>query len=276
MSENKVNNFQHYRQLSAPSTEVYGSAGKKLYLNPDDVRGWWIYKLSGTQAKKIDTVVRVCKANKVDLFMDIGANYGEFSIMVADIVDRVVCFEPNPFVFPYLEKSFEHLENVETFEKAISVESGEDAICNFTFNKHYSGGGSIIDGRPQKWKHKGDGNNLQFQKKDFYTTIPVDAANLVEFLEKQEWQSLFIKLDCEGADWEIVKSLEDYFSKLSVGFGVQKKWHIMFESDSSIHARHEVVWFSEHDESELYKFCKKTNSQPIHTHFSTDDILISN
>lgn len=279
MSEKKVNNFKDFRLLEEPYIEVYKQflktvpGDKKLYVDPNDVRGWWIYKNAGTQDKKVIALYNLCKKAKTDLFVDVGANYGEFSIMVANLVDRVICFEPNPNVFPYLQKSFAHLDNVTLFRKALGTESKK---CEFTFNRHYSGGGSTIIERPLKWKHKGDGNNIQFQKEEYYDTIKVHMVDIVEFLQKQTFESLFIKLDCEGLDWEIVKRIEGYLADISIGFGKSKKWRIMFERDSKIHTRHEIVNPGLFPDSEIYKFCQKTNSTVIEPSFSTDDVIVGN
>lgn len=190
---------------------------REIYLNPDDVRCDWIKRLRGTQPEKVKAVRQICIENNVDLFIDIGANYGEFTAATEDVVKHNICFEPNPNVISYLKKSFQNSSNVKIHEKAVG---SSNEICNFTIHKKYSGGGRLGD----EWSWY-DGRYSHLNDSSFYETFKVEKINFFNFLELQEYETVFIKIDTEGTEVEIIESIKDLLKG--------KKWFILYEKNGN-------------------------------------------
>lgn len=73
-------------------------------------------------------------------FVDIGANYGEFTWVMQHEVLKVWSIEPNPVVGLALAESFSGASNVEVITAGISATPG---LSIFHFDLFYSGGGGF-------------------------------------------------------------------------------------------------------------------------------------
>ena len=60
-------------------TKIY--SGKEIYLDTNDIRAQWIEKQKGTQPEKVSLLRKICKKEKITNLYDLGANYGEFSVI---------------------------------------------------------------------------------------------------------------------------------------------------------------------------------------------------
>jgi FkbM family methyltransferase len=120
-----------------------------------------------------------------DVFVDGGANYGYFSLLAAACGAEVHSLEPTPRTYEILKKNAEgrniHPRKVALWNSAGTMEFND-------FGDHCDGANSLLSDRP-------------FKKISSYPvdTITLDSLNL---------KSSFIKLDCEGAEYEILKGAE--------------------------------------------------------------------
>jgi FkbM family methyltransferase len=132
----------------------------------------------------------VCVNAKDLRIVDIGANLGSFTVW-ADAVFRVreaFCFEPEPESFRLL--SFNLSQNGCVTAKA----------CPFA-----------VGGTPRMVKMSLDksipaGANIYGQASDGGQTVPVISFG--EWLGKIEGDFDILKMDCEGAEWEIIRHAE--------------------------------------------------------------------
>jgi FkbM family methyltransferase len=88
-----------------------------------------------------------------DLFIDVGANAGVFSLVAAKAVGqsgRVVAFEPSPVVFSRLTRNLtiNHLDNVFPFQAALTDHTGlcrfDSGVSTHTGGAHLTESGSLI------------------------------------------------------------------------------------------------------------------------------------
>ena len=206
-----------------------------IFINPDDIRAGWIKKFRGTQHEKVQMVRQICTMKKIDLFVDIGANYGEFTSAVSDVVNNSICFEPNQNVFPYLSKTFENDQNVLVLPDAVGLEEG---VCKFTIHKKYSGGGRLGTSWQRAWN---DHRYKHLQNPSFYETLDVNKIQLNRFLKKVNFESIFIKIDTEGGEEDIINSIEENL--------IGKRWFILYEKNDNkkINFGKEIMKFSNTD-----------------------------
>jgi FkbM family methyltransferase len=144
--------------------------------------------------------------------LDIGAHSGYFSLIFGECVGengKVIAFEPNPQVFKNLlinRENNPHL-NILTYELACTKENKK-----YTFN--YSDPNIYKDGVNGGYF---DELSSKDKIKDFhYHQIEVNGVNLDDFLNKNHKSDLdkikFIKIDAEGYDKEIIKTLSSVIS----------------------------------------------------------------
>jgi FkbM family methyltransferase len=142
-----------------------------------------------------------------DLAIDIGANIGHESVQIALVTGKTgltLSFDPNPYVYKILENNA-HLNsdktNIATFNFAITdkeeefyYHSSEATFCN---------GGISVEKKSRHgkytFKHKIKGIVLE----------PFLEKNYAHYLEKLK----LIKIDTEGYDKEIIKSISNLLIK---------------------------------------------------------------
>ena len=142
------------------------------------------------------------KLKPTDVFYDIGANAGYFSIIASTVIkeeNSIVAFEP----VPYLHKIIQHhasvngVKNVDVFPYAISNKTGTVQFSNMD----KTGGNTYIS------------ESSIFKNSD---TLEVKSTSLDDFLanNKQYKIPTILKIDAEGAEFDVLqgarKTLKDH------------------------------------------------------------------
>jgi FkbM family methyltransferase len=128
---------------------------------------------------------------KDDLFVDIGANIGVYSILAASMGAKVIAIEPMPSTYETLKKnvSFNNFDNlVDTFNIAISDKKEK---LNFS---------NDLDAL----------NHVLLQNEDYSNSINISACRLDEILNERIPK--FIKIDVEGFETKVFKSAKQVFA----------------------------------------------------------------
>jgi len=146
--------------------------------------------MNGTYSKHI-------QLTKDDVWLDIGGHIGTFSIDIAEKVKNVYAFEPNKENFEYLmlniAENFNSGEknNIAVCNKAVVGNDDKERIL-FVDNAGNTGGNSLIAAEKA-------------------TEEKVECANINDLIENLGINK--IKLDCEGAEYEILKAMD--FTKIN-------------------------------------------------------------
>jgi len=192
-----VKNLAAFKNWYVFYAERYGFLRKEIELihrgglrikvrpNTDDLR---IVKSNFVKRNYTKDFVAITRESIV---VDVGAHIGSFSIMVARSVRKVLAFEPEPTNYQMLKKNVEinHLENMSIFEMAVSGRSGYQDIYTYQ-------GGSSAD---YSLYERGTTN----VKVGRIATISVEEIFKREGLPRID----FLKLDCEGAEHDILKNM---------------------------------------------------------------------
>lgn len=135
-----------------------------------------------------------------DLCIDLGANVGEITTRLAATGADVICFEPDPAAFSALEAATADLVNVTLENKAAGHKqdnlllrrsakwSPKDPLSRTT-------GSSLID----------NDNGTSDQN-----SVLVEVVDIISYLEKLDRDIRILKMDIEGAEWEILTRLMDH------------------------------------------------------------------
>lgn len=136
--------------------------------------------------------------------VDIGAHIGVFSVLAANNFKnaRILSFEPVPQNFHLLQKNIELnglVNRVVPIHKAVSKEAG---AVNIFKKANDTGGGSLY---------------LNLKESCSTEKIPAEAITLSDIFDLYHLSTIdFLKLDCEGAEYEIICSThERYLRRIS-------------------------------------------------------------
>lgn len=134
--------------------------------------------------------------------IDIGAQTGNMSVAYSLFANKVISFEPNPATFEVLEKNSKLNTNIHPYNYAISDQTGP-----LTF--HYSDNGFCNGGFATR-------TTTGIGVTGHVVPIDVYGIDLTDFLSQQKvelGEVSLIKIDAEGHDKDILKTLESIIGK---------------------------------------------------------------
>jgi len=138
-------------------------------------------------------------------FVDVGAHYGYFSLLAAQLVGPqglVFAFEAAPATFRILQQNFTGLINAHCRHNAVADTQGE--LVFYEFPNLYSEYNAL------------DIN--QFKNEEWYATAPptavtVAAVPLGAFFQQASLLPQVIKIDVEGAEYNVIKGMQDFLAE---------------------------------------------------------------
>jgi FkbM family methyltransferase len=146
------------------------------------------------EAPQLEELAAVCKARRIDCFLDVGANAGFYSIMFAikDLTERIVAFEPDPGNYARLIANLGAnglRERVDARPVALGDQAGE--VLLYEGAKWNRGESTIAepDQTPKEFVHR---------------------VRQVRFDDEFSFagQSLVIKMDVEGYEFNVIAGME--------------------------------------------------------------------
>lgn len=160
------------------------------------------------------------KINEGDIVFDIGANVGVFSLFASVIKNvQVYSFEPHPKNFEILLNNVtqNNIENVKCFDFAIGLNNEQRFLIE----------GNIAGGHKFLYDKESDISE---------GLLKVKTVTLLTIMEELDIDKIdFLKLDCEGAEGEIIKSLG------AEGLSRVNKLAIEFHDNHSILNHEEIL-----------------------------------
>jgi FkbM family methyltransferase len=141
-----------------------------------------------------------------DIVIDIGANIGVFSIFAVSQGAKVYAFEPNPESYDILKKNIEENnlgEKIKIFKYAVSDSEGFVDLRIPCSDKIYSLGSATISDNLKK--------DLYVNQGITFKTIRTETVSLRTIIEKCidiQKKIDFLKVDCEGAEYDIFNGLD--------------------------------------------------------------------
>lgn len=173
--------------------------GIKMYLkehalNTRVFNEIWVYECYNPKGFEI---------NPTDVVLDIGANYGNFTLYAALKAKngKVYSFEPLEENFNLLKKNVtvNSLPNVKLMMKAV-------------FNK--KGVKDLFLAKSDQASHSFFIGNV-LSRKNSVNKVRVDTIALKNFISEEKLDRInFLKMDCEGAEYEILSSLKGALNKI--------------------------------------------------------------
>ncbi len=190
---------------------------KKFYYDIDGNHGFWMndsgYRLEkalywkGIKGHEFGTITLFSKmAPFCDWVIDIGANTGLFALIARSLNQKakIFAFEPMPFFENIINKNNElNGFDIKILEKAVS-----DIEQKLTFYMPAKGKGNIYSSTVKIEHYLGHQETTP-------ETIEVNCIRLDNFFLKHEFFGIgIIKIDAEGNDYEVLKSMGNYLSIL--------------------------------------------------------------
>lgn len=152
------------------------------------------------------------------VILDIGANTGLFTLRMKELYPNAAlyCYEPFPSNYEQLERNIKlsELDNIELIKKGVGGNTRSEKLY---INKTNLGGHSLFEN--------------EARSHDFVTIDILGIGELIKNLPNNHIH--LIKLDCEGAEFEIIKAIDK-----DLASGIE---FILFESTESVYNLNELI-----------------------------------
>jgi FkbM family methyltransferase len=189
--------------------------GKSLWVLTNDLRAHMIAKAKGTQKEKVAVWLAMASA-RPEICLDVGANYGEFTVATIDLQLPTVCVEANANLLPCLEKTFAGAKHVTLVNAAVS---GVESEVSFYVDPRYSGTGSLAREVPTPSRRDLTGKDGQIEE----VTVPARTLDTIVSRHLGRWPDSWIaKVDVEGYEIDVLEG-----SQLLRGNA--RSWRMMLE-----------------------------------------------
>ena len=141
--------------------------------------------------------------------IDVGAHVGLFALYASQFCKngKVFCYEPIKENFDLLQENIKinNLTNIVVYNKAVS---GKEKKIKIFLDKDDSSAHSMF------------GNKNEFQE--------IESISIPTIIDENNLKECNIKLDCEGAEYEILQNIpKDYFKKIK---NICLEYHIINEN----------------------------------------------
>ena len=199
IKSNIIENYNNFEDK--PFIEIQRNNVKfKVLYNPDRIDFWKKFEVNKWENETIQIIEKY--VTRETCFIDIGAWIGPITLYASKFASKIIAFEPDPVAYGILKKNVELNANLDFYKKinlnelAISGKN-QDTIDLYSSDFGNSGTSVILD------------NNLE--------KISVNTISLSEVINKFSLnkKKLFIKIDVEGYEYELLKNNIDLLKNLN-------------------------------------------------------------
>ena len=142
---------------------------------------------------------------KDDIVVDIGANLGFFSLYsILNGAKEVHSFEPVKKTYKSLCKNVADYENIKCYNVAVNNHNNDIDITSYPISS-ISTSNSLTQHPPSGWNAEVD-----FQSTEQVSSMSI--KHIINLIPKID----FLKLDCEGAEWDILASIPNDYLQYNV------------------------------------------------------------
>lgn len=195
---------------------VYGD--RQLVVLTSDYRGYLVAKRHGSQRQKIE-IWRELAELKPELCIDVGANYGEFSVAISDLEIPTIAIEPHPRVAECLQETVRPFPWITVVRGAAGAFEGET-----TFYMHaQSSGSSSLTGT---WSPRIFAGMGQARLTPIETPI-FSVSSLVKEQCGRFPRTVLIKVDVEGHELDVYRGAQNLLSETEA-------WRLILEHSQTI------------------------------------------
>ncbi len=188
-------------------------------------------------------IKRFIKKLNIEYFIDVGAHKGEFLGSILTLrFKKIYCFEPQRSIFKKLHENFKEKKKVKLFNIGLANKSSKLTIY---INKFSSTSTFSKSKNTTFLRFK---NFILNSKNSYIDKYQVKTKKLDEIFIQKKISNIFLKIDVEGFELNVLKGAKKILSKKVKYILVEKHFFQLFKNNSS---------------NKVHLFLKKNNFQLI-------------
>ena len=196
----KYHNFNNFMEINMYKTKFYiPKSDLKLENNI-------YYRVIKKEEESVDLIKKIHKFFKTDLIIDIGANIGYWSFIRKQHltnIEQFFCIEPSKISFNFLKKNLKKYNDFKVYNLGLG-NSEEVKKLSFPY-----------------WENKNSYRIQNLGLRSIYgdTNLLAEEIKIIKFdqlfpFNKFINKSIFIKIDTEGYELEIIKGMHNFISNV--------------------------------------------------------------
>ena len=177
--------------------------------------------------------------------LDIGANIGAFSILAGYLgAKKVIAVEPISSTYDSLLKNIDHakLKNIVPLKNIVSDVSGN--LCNISLNVN-------------------SGHNSMYNVGERFETV--ETITLSDLLDKLDSDNILLKLDCEGAEYDIIlNATEQEMARIdSIALEIHMDLHPKYKGAEILGEKLTAFGFKQYDVKQIFSWWIDANGNMV-------------
>ncbi len=181
-----------------PNSIYVGIPAKKIKdynLNAEQQKKTWL-AVEEDGLKEFENSQIVKNLNSESVCIDCGANIGRVSEIMAKTGAKVYAFEPNPLCMEKLEKVCAKYKNIELIKKGVAAQNMKLKLYHNDFVKYDQ---EVFSQSSSIYASKENVNAANYTE--------IECVDLCEFIENLGVKVDILKMDIEGAEFEILDKM---------------------------------------------------------------------
>lgn len=166
--------------------------GRHVYIDPADPRGTTLAGSAGVlYPESCDLWITALGLHDWDVVADVGSNYGEMLLVDLPPRARVLAYEPNPAVLPFLQATVDDLDTEITIRQLAATDH-DDGEVDFLVDAQWSGT-SRVEQSDSTMRSEGT------------SRISVPCTTLDRDIAAADHESVCLKIDTEGLELTVIE-----------------------------------------------------------------------
>ena len=173
-------------------------------------------------------IINYLKKLNLKYFIDVGAHKGEFLSFILTLnYKKIYCFEPQKKIFKILNKNFKKKKNIQLFNLGLAHKNHK-----IIFHENKLSSTSTFS-RSKNTPFTKIKNLILNSKNSYINKYPINVRTLDEIFIKKKIFDIFLKIDVEGFELNVLKGAKKILSKKVKYILVERHFFQLYKSNST-------------------------------------------
>ena len=173
-------------------------------------------------------IINYLKKLNLKYFIDVGSHKGEFLSYILTLnYKKIYCFEPQKKIFKILSKNFKNKKNIKLFNLGLAHKNSK-----IIFHENKLTSTSTFSESKNTFFSKIK-NFILNSKTSYIDKYPINTKKLDEIFIKKKIYNIFLKIDVEGFELNVLKGAKKTLSKKVKYILIERHFFQLYKNNST-------------------------------------------